>query len=98
MAGAEDTRGGTAEYPVYRRTADGRHHYRIDAPDRFLEVQRIGRRYILHRVEATAYPEQVRVAELIACDGGLVMESNAEEWKRVMACAELGQGSDRPPP
>jgi hypothetical protein len=84
MAGAEGRTEGDAGFPVYRRTSDGLHHYRILAADRFEEVQRIGRRYVFHDVLATAYPERVRVAEMIAVSEGRYLPSNAEEWDRVM--------------
>jgi hypothetical protein len=69
-----------AAFPIYRRTADGRHFYRIEAPDRFTEVQVIGSRRVLHAVEATQYPERVRIMEMIAGGEGRYLPLAEEEW------------------
>ncbi|MBK7269213.1 MAG: hypothetical protein IPI07_06795 [Flavobacteriales bacterium] len=53
------------EFPLYRRSASGRNLYRIDAVDRFLEVQLIGSRVRRHEVVASAYPERVFVQDMI---------------------------------
>lgn len=52
-------------WPVYRQLMGGAHYYRIVALDRFQELQRIGSRWVLHEVSATAYPERVRVYEML---------------------------------
>ena len=57
-------------FPVYRILADGRHFYRIESPLLFTEIQLIGSRAVAHRVEAKAYPEQLRVQDMIAGHGG----------------------------
>ncbi len=69
---------------MYRRLADGRHFYRIEGPRAFTEIQVIGRRAVLYRVEAAAYPEQVRVAEMVACEGPF-QAMDPEEWERMFA-------------
>lgn len=54
-----------AAFPQYRRSRDGRHAYRIEGPRAFTEVQVIGSRAVIHRVKDAAYPEQVRIREMI---------------------------------
>lgn len=72
-------------FPVYRMLADGRHFYRIESPLLFTEIQLIGTRAVAHRVEAKAYPEQLRVQDMIAGHGGSYLPLEAEEWERQWA-------------
>ena len=72
-------------FPVYRMLADGRHLYRIESPRRFTEIQLIGSRAVAHRVEATAYPEQLRVQDMITGHGGTYVSLDPGEWERQWA-------------
>lgn len=76
----------TEGYPAYRRLAGGGHYYRILDPLRFEELQRVGTRWLHHEVDARAYPEQVRVREMLA-----MLEPfeplEEEEWDRVRQLA-----------
>lgn len=65
--------------------ADGRHFYRIESPVLFTEIQIIGSRAVAHRVEAKAYPEQLRVQDMIAGHEGAYVALEAEEWERQWA-------------
>lgn len=62
---------------------DGRHLYRIDAPDRFVELQRIGARWVRHEVLAKVYPEMVRIHTMLAGGDGLYEPISAAEWAMV---------------
>lgn len=53
------------DLPVHRQLQGGRHYYRITADDRFEELQRIGGRWVLHEVQVKAYPEMVRLREML---------------------------------
>lgn len=68
------------DFPLFRRTADEKHFYRIEALDRFTEIQRIGSRAVLHHVHASKYPERSRVQEMIQGEGGLYLELTHEQW------------------
>jgi hypothetical protein len=74
-------------FPVYRRSHGGRHLFRIDGLDRFEELQRIGRRWVAHAVLATAYPEKLRIREML--DLAWSFEpSDSDEWSRAKAAME----------
>jgi|GEM_PF-671260 len=61
---------GNEGFPVYRKTSDNKHFYRIEGLDRFTEIQVVGSRSIEHRVKAVQYPERLRISEIIdGCDG-----------------------------
>lgn len=53
-------------WPQYRRTVSGSNHYRIEAEDRFTELQRLGKRWIVHEVRNAPYPERLRIQEMLA--------------------------------
>ena len=68
-------------FPTYRQLRGGASYYCILAVDHFQELQRIGSRWILHDVQATAYPERLRVHEMLA--GTAPFEGLEEaEWER----------------
>jgi hypothetical protein len=84
MEGAQNRTGAAPsewEFPLFRRTSDGRHFYCIESDDRFQEVQIIGRRRVLHRVHATMYPELIRIREMIDGGGGRYLPATAAEWQ-----------------
>ncbi|MCC6542610.1 MAG: hypothetical protein IT225_10355 [Flavobacteriales bacterium] len=73
-------------YPVYRCLVGGGHYYRIDRPDHFEELQRIGSRWLYHAVDAKAYPEQLRVREMLSLDGPYDV-LDPQEWSRTLDLA-----------
>lgn len=78
-------------FPMYRQTANGLHWYRLESTTEFTEVQKVGSRYVSHRVKAVIYPEKVRVMELIAADDGHVLACGADVFERHLAqCSHPG--------
>ncbi|MEO8068921.1 MAG: hypothetical protein ABI599_14585 [Flavobacteriales bacterium] len=77
-------------YPIYRKLIHGRSFYRIDAADRFMEVQLMGSRAIVHEVIAHTYPEKLRMHEMVSLTGGHYAETDAAAFN-----AALGK-ADRP--
>lgn len=73
------------QFPLYRRSTNGLNWYRINSPTELLEVQRVGSRYVLHRLSASAYPEQVRIMELISLADGHVEDCPAGEVEELLA-------------
>ena len=86
----EDSMAPESGAPQYRRTADGRHAYRITAGG-FTEIQRIGRRFIVHEVYARAYPEMVRIHQMLHDPHGRYLEITAAEWHLLWEQAHGGQ-------
>ncbi|MCB0795586.1 MAG: hypothetical protein KDB88_12690 [Flavobacteriales bacterium] len=72
------------EFPLYRKTRDDRHFFRIDGPDRFMEIQRIGTRAIRHLVDGGAYPERVRIDEMIRMAEGRYVQSTEQEFQAAL--------------
>jgi len=74
--------------PHYRRTASGSNRYRIEGDDRFTELQRLGGRWLVHRVHDAPYPERVRIAEMLDGLGGTYVDDDGESFERLLD--ELG--------
>jgi hypothetical protein len=72
-------------YPIYRQLAGGGHLYRIDSEVDFTELQRIGSRWVMHRVKAVAYPEMVRIHEMVQGADGSYLELSETEWEAIEA-------------
>ena len=78
-------------FPIYRHSANGLNWYRVESGTEFTEVQKVGSRYVAHRVKAVIYPEKVRVMELIAADDGHVVACEAEAFETHLAlCSDPG--------
>ncbi|MCB0791326.1 MAG: hypothetical protein H6595_01425 [Flavobacteriales bacterium] len=82
MSGKEITGRG---FPQYRRSANGSNFYRIESEDRFTEVQVIGSRVVVHEVFATAYPELVRIRELLDGTGSNTRPITEQDFLAVLA-------------
>ena len=79
------------DYPIYRKMRDASNYYRIVSPDRFVELQRIGERWVMHHVVATMYPEKVRVMEMVGMDDGRYELLDEAEWNKIETLVEEGQ-------
>lgn len=74
-----------SSFPLYRCSANGLNWYRVESATEFTEVQKVGSRYVVHRVKAVIYPEKVRVMELIAAEGGHVVACEADAFETHLA-------------
>lgn len=61
------------------------HYYRIEAPDAFTELHRLGERWLRHEVSRAAYPEQVRIAEMLDCTDGRFVAVEIAEGEALFA-------------
>lgn len=77
---------GKEGYPAYRRLVGGTSYYRILHAKRFEELQLIGKRWLYLDVDAKAYPEQLRVREMMDMAGPFD-ELDAQEWERALRLA-----------
>lgn len=75
-------------YPLYRKLIHGRSFYRIEAADRFTEVQLMGSRAIVHEVIARTYPEMLRMDEMVRLSGGHYAETDADAFNAALGKAE----------
>jgi hypothetical protein len=70
----------TTRFPLHLRLSEGHSVYRIESDISFTEVQRVGRRFLVHRVTALTWPERLRIADLLANADGSLVPASAEEF------------------
>lgn len=70
----------TTRFPVHLRLIGGHSLYRIESETSFTEVQRIGGRFLVHRVQALTWPERLRIADMLANADGSLATTTAEEF------------------
>ena len=68
------------DFPQYRKLSNDRSFYRINSSDSFDELQIMGERVFLHRIQAEKYPEKLRIMEMLDCVVGY-QNSTSEEWE-----------------
>jgi UDP-N-acetylmuramate dehydrogenase len=79
------------EFPAFRRRPGGASVYGIEGPERMVEYQRIGSRWLRQDLVATAFPEKLLIADLLSgADGAEPMPP--EDWDRVVA--EAGDSAE----
>lgn len=84
--GGEDSSGRAEAWPQYRKLPGGDRCYAIHSPRTFTELQRIGTRWLRYEVEATVYPEMLRIQEMLACsDPYQICDPSEWGWKEAQA-------------
>lgn len=65
--------------------ANGSSIFRIESERKFSEVQKMGNRYELFEVEATIYPDILRIQDMIAKKDGHWLEATAEAFEQALS-------------
>ncbi len=83
MEEAEDSalKGLDGDYPVYRKMQGGARFYRIESATSFSEIQLIGSKRVLHTIQATAYPEMLRIQDMLR-DTGTYAPLSEKDWAK----------------
>lgn len=76
------------DFPVHLRLIGGHSLYRIESETTFTEVQRIGGRFLAHRVNAQTWPERLRIADMLANVDGSLASSDPGEFESWLSRAE----------
>lgn len=71
------------EFPQYRKLSNDRSYFKIVSANEFIEIQRIGSKFILHHIVADKYPEILRIKQMIHYELDFVLESNQSEYNSV---------------
>ena len=66
-------------FPVYRKYRNGRSFFKIIHPTLVEEVQLVGSRRVIYRLEALLYPDKVFIADLLL-DRTVALEATEEEY------------------
>jgi len=54
-------------FPIYRKYVGINTWFKIEDEKNFIEVKQLGKKYIMHQLEATQYPEMSLIQDMIAC-------------------------------
>jgi hypothetical protein len=54
-------------FPMYRTLPNGRSLYKILSVDAMEEIQRVGSKLQLYRIQAVQYPEKLLISDMIQC-------------------------------
>jgi hypothetical protein len=84
-----------SKWPIHRRTANGMNLYRIEAEDRFVELQRLGAGWLIYRVVGAPYPERVRIMEMIDGHAGTFLPEDEAVFEAAFAEASAGSTGGR---
>lgn len=69
------------EFPVFRKYSNNKSYFKIDNPSKLTEVQRIGKYYVIHSLEAKILPERILIQDLIGLNSIGVETVDQEEYE-----------------
>jgi hypothetical protein len=69
-------------FPVYRRYKNGKTYFKIISPDLFEELQIIGKRKKINKVQAKFFPERTFIYELVFNYAEMADEISELEYKK----------------
>lgn len=72
-------------FPVYRKYKNNKHFFKIVSRNYFEEIQVIGNRAMLHKIEARQLPEMNQVYDLVYNFAGFGTEITENEYLEVKA-------------
>jgi hypothetical protein len=72
------------EFPQYRKLPNDKVFYRIESQTVFTELQLVGSRILVHRVEAKQYPEKLRIMDMLGCAEPFVIAIENEFEERLV--------------
>lgn len=78
------------KFPVYRKYLNGMSFFRIDNPEHFEEIRRIGSRYLITSHEVKILPDRNLVHDLIHDYTNFAEEIGSEEYETTRKMAEKG--------
>jgi len=68
--------------PRWFSTPDGRTVYALEQPDHLVEHQRLGIRYLVHRMDVQTYADRLHIAGLIErLESGLLRELTEDAYR-----------------
>jgi hypothetical protein len=69
-------------FPVYRQYRGGASLFRIESPDRFVELKEMGNAWLKFEIFAQTYPEKLFILDLINFGGPQIMDLNKEDFEK----------------
>jgi hypothetical protein len=72
------------DFPQYRKRFDSKSFYKIINERTFEEVQLIGDKVFLHKIEADKYFEIIQIQDMLKAEGEMYLVSNELEFNRIL--------------
>lgn len=73
------------EFPQYRKYRTGTSFFKIESLEAFEEVQLMGSRVLVHRVEAKIHPDRMRILDMLSNYGDAWVVIDAAEFEGLMS-------------
>jgi hypothetical protein len=67
-------------FPAYRKYVGIPVWFKILTERKFIEVKKVGNRFVLHEVDANQYPEMVLIKDMLLCHEGRWEESDSASF------------------
>lgn len=71
-------------FPQYRKLVNNRVFYKIIDDRNFEEIQLIGLKKQLYKIQATQYPEILKIQDMINCEEETYVIISEEEWMNII--------------
>lgn len=69
-------------FPLYRKYTNNATYFEILSDNEFEEIQKVGAKFLLHRIKAIQYPEKLRIQDMINCQDGIWAEISKSEYQK----------------
>lgn len=67
------------DFPQYRKFSNDKVYYKIIDNRNFEEIQLMGTKVFIHKINAAQYPEMLRISEMLSLKlDGIIMSTEAE--------------------
>lgn len=71
-------------FPQYRKYEGIDTWYKITGLDSFEEIVKMGEKYLHHTINATIYPEKLRILDMLECKDGLWVEIGEDDYMEIL--------------
>jgi hypothetical protein len=71
-------------FPQYRKYSNGTTYFKIESEKRFIEVSFIGKKPFIIEINATQYPEFLRIMDMLDCKEGIWEVLDQSEFENVV--------------
>ncbi len=71
------------DFPQYRKRFDNKSYYKIINERTFEEVQLIGDKVFLHKIQADKYFEIIRVKDMLELEGEMFLICSPKEYEEI---------------
>lgn len=69
-------------FPQYRKYVNRTTHFKILSEKQFEEISFVGKKGFLETINATQYPEYLRIQDMLACKDGIWEETTEKDFEQ----------------